>query len=88
MQKYTNILCATHQQTNLTTSLLPDIPTCDGWNTTKLEDWLSDIEMADNILKENQAHVAKAKYHGLTCTLIHEALQAEKCWDDIKDVHH
>ena len=37
MQKYTDIICATQQQTNLSTSLLQDIPTFDGLDTTELE---------------------------------------------------
>ena len=57
-------------------SLLPDIPTFDGWDTTKLEDWLSDIETAVYILKESCACLAEAKSCGLTCTLVYEALQA------------
>ena len=73
---------------NLTTSLLQDIPTFDGQDTAKLEDWLSDIEMAADILKESQAHLAKAKSCSLTHTLSCEVLHAEYCWDDIKDVLH
>ena len=52
MQKYAETLCATKWQTNLTMSLLQDIPTFHGWDTTKPEDWFSDIEMAADILKE------------------------------------
>ena len=69
-------------------SLIQDIPTFDGQDTTKLEDWLSDIEMAADILKESQACLAKVKSCGLTHTLIYEMPQAEKCWDDIKDALH
>ena len=47
MHKYTDTLCITQWQTNLIKSLLQDIPTCDdAWDTTKQEDWLSDIETA------------------------------------------
>ena len=53
---------------NLTMCLLQDIPTFDGWDTMKLEDWLSDIEMAADILKESHAHLAEAKSCGLTHT--------------------
>ena len=86
MQKYTDTLSATPWQTNLTTSLLHDIPTFYGWDTTELEDWLSDIEMAADILRESHAHLAEAKPHGLTCTIVHEALQTGKCWDKIRDI--
>ena len=77
MQKYTYTLWATQQQTNLTTSLLQDI-TFDGWDSTKLEDWLTDLELAADILKESQTCLAKANCCGLTCTLIHEVIKAEK----------
>ena len=74
MQKYTATSCTTQQQTNLTTSLLQDIPTCDGWDTMKLEDWLSDIEMAADILKESCTHLTEAKSCSLTNTLVCKAL--------------
>ena len=73
---------------NLTTSLLQDIPTFDGWCTTKLEDRLSDIKMAADILKEKCAHLAEAKSHGLTHNLVCEALHAGKFLDDIRDILH
>ena len=70
MQQYMDTLCASQRQINLTTSLLQDIHTFDGWNTTDLEDWLSDIEAAVDNLKECPAHLAKVKSHGLTHTLV------------------
>ena len=85
MQKNTDTLCTTQWQMNLTMSLLQNIPTFDGWDTTKLEDWLSNIKTVADLLKESQACLAIAKSHGLTHTLICEALQAEKCWDNIKE---
>ena len=72
----------------LTTLLLQDILTFVGWDTTKLEYWLSNIEMAANILKESCAYLAKTKSCMLTHTLLHEALQAGKCWDSIRDILH
>ena len=39
-----NTLCSAQKQTNLTTSLLQDIPVFNGHDTTHLEDWLVDIE--------------------------------------------
>ena len=51
MQEYTDTLCATQWQTNLTTSLLQDITTFDGEDTSKLEDWLSNIETAAGIFE-------------------------------------
>ena len=49
MQQYMDTLCATQRQTNLTTSLLQDIHTFHGQDTTKLQDWLRDIETAVDI---------------------------------------
>ena len=74
MQQYTDTLCTIQQQMNLGTSLLKDIPIFDGWDTMKLEDWYSN------------ACLAVAKSCDLTHTSIHEALQAGKCWDDIRDI--
>ena len=67
--------------------LLQDISTFDGKDSTKLEEWLTNLKIAADILKESQASLSEAKSHGLTCTLICEALKAEKCWDNIKDIH-
>ena len=80
MQQSMDTLGATQRQTNLTTSLLQDIHTFDGWDTTKLEDWLSDIERVVDILKESHACLAEEKSHGLTHTLVCETLQAGKSW--------
>ena len=88
MQKYTDTWHATQQQMNLTTSFLHDIPTFDGWDTMKLEDWLSDIEMAANILKESCACLAKARSCVLTHTPVCKALQVGKCWNSIRDILH
>ena len=88
IQQYTDTLCVTQRQMNLTTSLLQDIHTFHGQDTTKLEDQLSDIKTAVDILKENDAHLAKANSHKLTHTLICEALIAGKSWDDIRYVIH
>ena len=69
-------------------SLLQDIPMFKGWDTTKLEDWLSEIKTVADILKESCACLAKAKSCSLTHTLVHEVLQAGKCWDNIRDILH
>ena len=69
---------------NFTTSLLQVIPIFDGWDTTMLEDWLSNIKTAADILKEIHAYLAKAKSCGLTHTLVCEVLQGGKCWGNIR----
>ena len=44
--------------------------------------------MAVDILKESQVCLAEDKSHGLTCTLICQAFQAGKCWDNIREMLH
>ena len=64
--------------------MLQDIPTFDGQDSLKLEDWFKDIETAADILKESHTHLAEAKSHDPDYTLICKAIQTGKCWDDIK----
>ena len=45
-----------------------------------------DIETTADILTESHTCLAEAKSCGLTCTLICKAIQAGKCWDDIKGI--
>ena len=87
MQQNTDTLCATQWQMNPTTFLLQDITTFDRGDTSKLEDLLSDIETAADILGESCAHLAKAKSWGPTGNLVQKALQAGKSWDIIWDIH-
>ena len=75
-------LCATHRESNLTTTMLQDIPIFDGQDSSKLDDWFMDIETAADIL----TFLAKAKSCSLICTLICEATQTGKCLDDIKGI--
>ena len=57
-----------------------------GQESSKLEDWFMDIETAADILTEIHTCLAEAKSHGLSHTLICEALQAGKCWDELKGI--
>ena len=84
MQTYRDTLHATLREANLTMTLLQDIPIFDGRESSKLEHCFMDIETAADILKESHTHLARAKSYGLTFTLICEALQTGKCWDEIK----
>ena len=86
IQQYTNTLCTTHKQTNLTNSLLQDIAVFNEHESTKLEEWLTDIETAADLTNESRAKLAKAKLRGLTCTLVTEAINSDKSWDEIKDL--
>ena len=50
----------------------------DGQDSSELKDWFMNIETTTDILTGSQTHLAEAKAHGLTCTLIHGTLQAGK----------
>ena len=78
MQAYMDTLHTTQREANLTTSLLQDVPTFNGQDSSWLEDWLMDLETVPVILTESSTCLAKAKSHSLTYTLVCEALQAEK----------
>ena len=86
MQAYTDTLHATQRESNLTTAMLQDIPTFDGQDSSKLEDWFMHIETTADILAESHTHLAEAKSHGLTHILICEVTQMGKCWDEIKSI--
>ena len=63
-------LCTTQKQTNLTNSLQQDIAIFNEHNSTKLEEWLADIETAVDLTSESWAKLAKARSRGLTYTLV------------------
>ena len=69
-------------------TLIQDIPTFHGSNSTQLEDWAVDIETIADLTDESRTKLAQAKYKGFTCTLITEALTSGKCWEEIKDLLH
>ena len=86
LQQYTETLCTAQRQTNFANTLIQDIPTSNGSDSTQLEDWLVDIETAANLTDESRTKLAQAKSKGLTCTLIKEALTLGKNWEEIKDL--
>ena len=86
MQSYMDTLFATQREANLIMSLLQDIPTFEGLDSSALADWLMDLETAADVLTESTTHQVEAKFHGLTHTLIHEALQAGKYWGEVKGI--
>ena len=55
-------------------------------NSTKLKDWLVDIEMAADLTSKSRARLTKVKSRGLTYTLVTEAITPNKSWDKIKDL--
>ena len=58
------------KQSHLTNSLLQDIDIFDEHDSTKLEDWLTDIETAADITSKSTARLTKVKLRGLTYTLV------------------
>ena len=88
LQQYTETLCSAWKQTTFVNTLIQDIPTFNGSDSTHLEDWLVDIETAFNLTDESRTKLVQAKSKGLTHTLITEALTSGKCWEEIKDLLH
>ena len=72
--------------TNLTNSLIQDIPVFNGQDTTHIDNWLVDTESAADLTAESRTKLPKAKSKGLTHTLITEAIMSGKSWDNIKDL--
>ena len=85
LDKYANTLCNTQKKTSLESSLLQDIPTLNGHDSSQLEDWLTDIETASELMGESRTKLAQAKSRALVRTLILEALTLQKTWKEIKD---
>ena len=88
LQQYTETLCSAKQQTTFANTMIQDIPTINGSDSTQLEDQLVDIETTANLTDESRITLAQAKLKGLTHTLITEALTSGKCWEEINDLLH
>ena len=84
--RYTDTLHATEKESILTMTIFQDISTFGGQDSSKLEEWFMDIETAADILTESCTCLTEAKSCSLTCTLICEATQTGKCWDDIRGI--
>ena len=78
-------MCTAQKKTSLESSLLQDIPTLNGQDSSQLEDWLTDIETASELMGESRTKLAQAKSRGLVRTLILEALTLQKTLEEIKD---
>ena len=65
LDKYTTTLCTTQKKTSLESSLLQDIPTLNGKDSSQLEDWLTDIETASELTGESRTKLAQVKSKGL-----------------------
>ena len=88
LNKYTDTLCNAQKKTSLENSLLQDIPILNGNDSSQLEDWLTDIETASELMGESRTKLVQAKSRGLVRTLILEALTLHKTWEEIKDSLH
>ena len=53
LDKYTETLCTAQKKTSLESSLLQDIPTLNGQDSSQLADWLTDIETASELTGES-----------------------------------
>ena len=85
LNKYTDTLCNAQKKTSVENSLLQDISTLNGNDSSQLEDWLTDIETASELTGENRTKLVQAKSRGLMRTLLLEALTLHKTWEEIKD---
>ena len=86
LQQYTETLCTAQKQTTFANTLLHDIMIFNGSDSSQLEDWLVDVETTTDLTSESRTKLAQAKSKGLTCTLITEAHNFDKCWEEIKDL--
>ena len=73
LNKYTDTLCNAQKKTSLENSLLQDIPILNENDSSQLEDWLTDIETASELMDEGRTKLAQAKSSRLVRTLISEA---------------
>ena len=78
-------LCNTQKKTSLENSFLQDIPTLNGNDSSQLEEWLTDIETASELMGGIRTKLAQAKSRGLVRMLILEALTLQKTWEEIMD---
>ena len=85
LNKYTDTLCNAQKKTSLESSLLQDIPTLNGNDSSQLEDWLTDIATTSELMGESRTKLAQAKSRGLVIMLISESLTLHKTWEEIKD---
>ena len=78
VHQYADTLSTIQKQANLTKFLLQDIVIFNEHDSTKLEEWLMDIETVADLNCESSAKLVKAKSRGLTHKLVMEAINSEK----------
>ena len=86
LQQYTETLCTAQKKTTFVNTLLQDIMIFNGSDSSQLEDWLIDVETATDLTSKSRTKLAQAKSKGLTHSLIMEALNLDKSWEEIKDL--
>ena len=84
LDKYTDTLCNAQKKTSLESSLLQDIPTLNGQDSSQLEDWLTDIETTSELTGESRTKLAHIKSRGLVRTFISEALTLQKLGRELR----
>ena len=61
LDRYTETLCMAQKKTSLENTLLQDRPILNGQDSSQLEDWLTDIEMAAELTNESRTKLPQAK---------------------------
>ena len=61
LNKYTDTLCNAQKKTSLENSLLQDIPTLNGNDSSQLEHCLTDIQTASELMGESRTKLAQAR---------------------------
>ena len=84
LRQYTETLYTAQKQTTFANTVLQDIMIFNGSNSSQLEDWVVDVETTTDFTSESKTKLAQAKSKGLTHMLITEALNSDKCWEEIK----
>ena len=73
--QYTDTLCTKQKQTHFINSILQDIAIFNKHDSTKLEEWLIDIETAADLTSESQAKLVKAKFKRIKTYISHRSYQ-------------
>ena len=70
--QYIDTLCTTQKQTSLTNSLLKYITVFNDFDSTKLEDWLTDTETPLDLNNESQAKLEKSQIKRINSYIVPE----------------
>ena len=85
LDKYTDTLCNAQKKISLESSLLQDIPTLNGQDSSQLEDWLTDIETASELTGESRTKLAQAKIKRISVNINIRSLNfPKKLWGKIR----